>query len=262
MARKIVITSGKGGVGKTSICANLGYKLANLKKKVLMIDLDIGLNNLDIIMGVENKVVFDLLDVLQNKCRVRQALIRDFDAQTLFILPSIHTLKREEIDDLAMKNVIESIEDSFDYILIDCPAGLDKPFERAAKLADEAIIVSTPHISSLRDADKTIDILSNYEINILGLVVNRVRGDMVASKDMLDPVEVAELIGKQLIGVVPEDDFLSKNGLVKDASNSVSSRAFDMLAFNIDKGSCEIYNYTKGYKGFFSKIFQSIKRRA
>ena len=133
MARRIVITSGKGGVGKTSICANLGYKLAKLKKRVLLMDLDIGLNNLDVVMGVENKVVFDLLDVAQNKCRIRQALIRDFDNEMLYVLPSVHSIRREEIDMDNLNSILESVEDNFDYILIDCPAGLDKPFESVAE---------------------------------------------------------------------------------------------------------------------------------
>ncbi len=260
MARKIVITSGKGGVGKTSVCANLGYKLAILKKKVLLIDLDIGLNNLDVVMGVENKVVFDLIDVVQNKCRPRQALIRDFEQPTLFVLPSVHSIKKEDIDIYSMKMVIESLEDSFDYILIDCPAGLDKPFERAVALADEAILVATPHISSLRDADKTLSVLGSLDIKILGLVVNRVRGDMVLSKEMLDPIDISSVIKQSLIGVVPDDDILSSSGLVKE--NSISSTAFSLLSYNIEKGSEEIYDYTKKYRGFFGKIRQNLKRRA
>lgn len=262
MARKIVITSGKGGVGKTSVCANLGYKLAGLKKRVLLMDLDIGLNNLDVIMGVENKVVFDLIDVVQNKCKVRQALIRDFDNQTLYVLPSIHSIRREEISIDSMLRLIDSVDDSFDYILIDCPAGLDKPFERAIALADEAIVIATPHISSLRDADKTLAILYSHNINVLGLVVNRIRGDMILNKEMLDPCEIAEVIKQKLIGAIPEDDFLSSNGLVKNMSDSPSSLAFDMLSCNLEKGNTEIFDYTKRYRGFFGKIRQSLKRRA
>ena len=125
MARRIVITSGKGGVGKTSICANLGHKLARLKKRVLLIDVDIGLNNLDIALGVENKVVFDLIDVLQGKCRAKQAIIRDFDNPLLFVMPSVHTLSNINIPFAELNKLICELDESFDYILIDCPAGLD-----------------------------------------------------------------------------------------------------------------------------------------
>lgn len=261
MSRKIVITSGKGGVGKTSICANLGVKLAQIDKRVLLIDLDIGLNNLDVVMGVENKVVFDLLDVVQNKCRIRQALIRDFDNPTLYILPSIHTLKKDDFSIDALIDIVEGIEDNFDYILIDCPAGLDKPFERAVKLANEAIVVSTPHISSLRDADKTLSMLRNFDVKILGLVVNRVRGDMVLNKEMLDPEEVANVISQKLLAVVPEDDCLSSNGVV-DNNQSSAGKSFCMLAENIEKGSEVIFDYTKKYRGIFGKFRQSLRRRA
>lgn len=261
MARRIVITSGKGGVGKTSICANLGYKLAKLKKRVLLMDLDIGLNNLDVVMGVENKVVFDLLDVAQNKCRIRQALIRDFDNEMLYVLPSFHSIRREEIDMDNLNSILEGVEDNFDYILIDCPAGLDKPFERAISIASEAIVIATPHISSLRDADKTLAILDSQNIKILGIIVNRIRGDMVLNKEMLDPVEVSRVIKQDLIGAVPEDDILSINGLLGNVE-CPSSVSLDMIANNIENGSNVIFDYTKKYRGFLGKLRQSLKRRA
>ncbi len=261
MARKIVITSGKGGVGKTSVCANLGYSLAKLKKRVLLVDVDIGLNNLDVVMGVENKVVFDLIDVLEGKCRPKQALIRDFDNYNLYILPSVHSLNYKKIDAFFIKNAIDEMEESFDYILIDCPAGLDIPFERAVFLADEALIVSTPHISSLRDADKTLKVLSSKNINILGLVVNRVRGDMVINKEMLDPIEISKAISLPLIGILPEDDNISINGVAKQDCGS-SSFAFELLAKKLEYGEEKLYDYTKGYKGLWNKIKYSLIRRA
>ncbi len=260
MARRIVITSGKGGVGKTSICANLGHKLARLKKRVLLIDVDIGLNNLDIALGVENKVVFDLIDVLQGKCRVKQAIIRDFDNPLLFVMPSVHTLSNINIPIAELNKLICEVDESFDYILIDCPAGLDKPFERAISIANEAIVVSTPHISSLRDADKTIEYLISAGIDILGIVVNRVRGDMVLSGEMLDPVEISKTIGQKLIGVLPEDDSISYSSIITETS--VSYSAFDLLAINLEEGDTKLYDYTKKYRGFFGKIRQEIKRRA
>lgn len=261
MARKIVITSGKGGVGKTSVCGNLGLHLAKLKKRVLLVDVDIGLNNLDVVMGVENQVVFDLIDVLQGRCRAKQAIIRDFDNPMLFIMPSVHSLGKNDISICQMQKLITELDDSFDYILIDCPAGLDKPFERALAIATEAIIVSTPHISSLRDADKTIVALQCYGLDILGLIVNRVRGDLVLASEMLDPIEISNTISQKLIGIVPEDDNLSSCGLVKDCSKS-SFKAFEMLSCNIEKGETELFDYTKKYRGFWGKIRQELKRRA
>ncbi len=260
MARRIVITSGKGGVGKTSICANLGHKLARLKKRVLLIDVDIGLNNLDIALGVENKVVFDLIDVLQGKCRAKQAIIRDFDNPLLFVMPSVHTLSNINIPFAELNKLICELDESFDYILIDCPAGLDKPFERAISIANEAIVVSTPHISSLKDADKTIEYLISAGIDILGIVVNRVRGDMVLSGEMLDPVEISKTISQNLIGVLPEDDSISYSSIATEQSSSYI--AFDLLATNLEEGSTKMYDYTKKYRGFFGKIRQEIKRRA
>lgn len=260
MARRIVITSGKGGVGKTSICANLGHKLARLKKRVLLIDVDIGLNNLDIALGVENKVVFDLIDVLQGKCRAKQAIIRDFDNPLLFVMPSVHTLSNINIPFAELNKLICELDEGFDYILIDCPAGLDKPFERAISIANEAIVVSTPHISSLKDADKTIEYLISAGIDILGIVVNRVRGDMVMSGEMLDPVEISKTISQNLIGVLPEDDSISYSSIATEQSSSYI--AFDLLATNLEEGSTKMYDYTKKYRGFFGKIRQEIKRRA
>ena len=260
MARRIVITSGKGGVGKTSICANLGHKLARLKKRVLLIDVDIGLNNLDIALGVENKVVFDLIDVLQGKCRAKQAIIRDFDNPLLFVMPSVHTLSNINIPFAELNKLICELDEGFDYILIDCPAGLDKPFERAISIANEAIVVSTPHISSLKDANKTIEYLISAGIDILGIVVNRVRGDMVMSGEMLDPVEISKTISQNLIGVLPEDDSISYSSIATEQSSSYI--AFDLLATNLEEGSTKMYDYTKKYRGFFGKIRQEIKRRA
>jgi len=261
MARRIVITSGKGGVGKTSVCANLGIKLAKLGKRVLLIDVDIGLNNLDVVMGVENKVVFDLIDVLQGKCRVKQALIRDFDNPTLFVMPSVHTIGKNDLDIYKLQKLVSDLDESFDYILIDCPAGLDTPFERAISISNEAIVVATPHISSLRDADKTIDALENNSIKLLGIVVNRVRGDMVLSKDMLDPIEICKAISQNLMGVIPDDDLLSSEGVVFSSTNN-ASKSFELLAMCVEKGSKEIFDYTKKYRGILGKLRQELKRRA
>lgn len=263
MARKIVLTSGKGGVGKTSLCANLGYKLASCGIRVLLIDVDIGLNNLDVVMGVENKIVFDLIDVIENKCRPKQAMIQDVFNPTLFVMPSVHSYNKNLVTAENIKKVIDGLDSFFDYILLDCPAGIDIPFQRAVYCADEAIVVVTPHISSLRDADKVISILGSYGIKDSLLVVNRVRGDLVLNKEMMSVEQIADLLKIQLLGVVPEDDWvstsLSLGGRVYD--KSVSSFAYKLIAENLHNGSSKIYDCTQKYKGFLGMLRKNIKRR-
>ena len=184
MARKIVITSGKGGVGKTTVCANLGMALAKLGKRVCLVDVDIGLNNLDVVTGVENKIVFDIVDVIQNRCRIKQALVQDLNQPNLFIMPSAHSYNKSQVTAENVKRVIDGLNDYFDFVLIDCPAGIDEPFKRAVCGADEALVVVTPHLSSMRDADKVMLMLGNFNIKDFSIVINRVRGDMILDKEM------------------------------------------------------------------------------
>lgn len=252
MARKIVVTGGKGGVGKTTVCANLGIALAHKTKRVLLMDLDIGLNNLDVTMNVEDKVVFDLVDVIENRCRPSQAFIQDGEEPTLYVMPSCHLAKRQ-ISAEQIKRVVSRLEDNFDYLLIDCPAGIDNGFRRAAACADEAIVVVTPHLSSVRDADKTIgELVGNTPVSV---VVNRVRGDLVASGEMLSPFEVFSLLGQTALGVLPENDDVNCNVREKNA-------AFEMLANNLDAGKCEMFDCVAPYKGIFGKLRRKLKRNA
>jgi septum site-determining protein MinD len=162
MTRKIVITSGKGGVGKTTIVSGLGYTLAKLGYRTLLIDMDFGLNNLDVLMGIENKIVYDIIDVLEGKCKPRQALVQDFIESKLFIFPSTHGFCRIRFGVKELTAIITELERDFDYILIDCPAGIDGGFRRAVDCANETIVVTTPHLSAIRDADKTISALKGY----------------------------------------------------------------------------------------------------
>ncbi len=252
MARKIVVTSGKGGVGKTTVCANLGIALAKKSLRVLLMDLDIGLNNLDVVMQVEDKVVFDFVDAVENRCRPGQALIQDADEPTLYIMPSCHLAKRQISAD-AVKKVVNRLADSFDYVLIDCPAGIDGGFRRAVSCADEAVVVVTPHLSSVRDADKTIAQLNDaLQINI---VVNRVRGDLVASGEMLSAFEVFSLLGHNPLGVIPENDDVNCN-----LKLHTYNKAFDLLANNLHGGTTQIYDCVSQYKGLFGKIKRRLKR--
>ncbi|MBQ8749369.1 MAG: septum site-determining protein MinD [Clostridia bacterium] len=261
MARKIVITSGKGGVGKTTICANLGNNLANNGYKVVVMDLDIGLNNLDVVLGVESKVVFDVFDVLHNRCRARQALIQDSQNPYLFIMPSNHTNMKLSKSDI--KKVVGELDEFFDYILIDCPAGIEDGFHRAVSVADEAIVVVTPHISSLRDADKVVTILFSLGISNVYGIVNRVRGDLVVDKEMLSVEDVYELLQIRIVGAVPEDDTISTISSVGGAISTRcgANRAFDLLCENLIEGSSKIYDCTMSYRGFMGLIKRKLKKK-
>lgn len=263
MARKIVITSGKGGVGKTTICANLGAYLSRFNKKVLLIDVDIGLNNLDVVMGVENKVVFDLVDIMDKKCRAKQALIQDVDYPYLYVLPSRTTsLKRRYLKEEFL-SVLNELDDYFDYILIDSPAGIDEGFHRAVYGADEAVVVVTPHISSIRDADKVISVLSSYPLYSINVIVNRVRGDMILNKEMISIEDINSLLKKKVVGVIPEDDDISILSAVGATvtNKSKASRAFTLLSENMLDGTYKIYDCTLKYRGIMGLFKRKIKRK-
>lgn len=260
MARKIVITSGKGGVGKTTVTANLGLALASLGQRVCLVDIDFGLNNLDVVLGVESKVVYDIADVLEGRCRIKQALVQENNKKNLYVLPSGSIDSSSRITGQNIKLLIENISGLFDYIIFDCPAGIDVGFHRAVSCADEAIVVTTPTLTSLRDADKVISILNSYKLNSIGLVVNRVRGDLIMSEKMLLPNDIKELLKIDLIGVLPEEDvvFLSNGYALPKKSDS--QRSYKLLASNVHKGSKKIFDATNKYSGFFGSIRRSIKR--
>lgn len=261
MARKIVFTSGKGGVGKTTVCANLGATLSNLGFRVVILDVDIGLNNLDVVMGVENRVNFDLIDVIEGRCRTTQALIQDNTYENLFILPSSHSYRGEEITKEHIMSVIKSLEFSFDYIFIDCPAGVEQGFCRAVSCAQEAVVVVTPHISSIRDADKVLSILSSYNLNEKYLVINRVRGDMMLNGETIDVDEIIRFLHIPILGVVPEDDDISALSCLGALGGSNSNRAWVLLAENLHNGTKKVFDCTQKYRGFFGSIRRNIKRR-
>ena len=263
MARKIVITSGKGGVGKTTLCASLGAKLSLGGQRVLLVDVDIGLNNLDVVMGVENKVVFDLVDVIEGRCRPKQALIQDIFNPTLFVMPSVHSYNHTVVTAENVKMVLSKLEDFFDYILLDCPAGIDAPFQRAIYSADEAIVVVTPHISSLRDADKVINLLSSSNIKKSYLVINRVRGDLIMSKEIMSVEQISELLKIDLLGVIPEDDEITTSLVIGNnmQGKSPSSYAYKLIAENLHNGSQNIYDCTCRYRGLWGFFRKNIRRR-
>ena len=261
LARKIVVTSGKGGVGKTTICANLGVYLSRLGFRVAMLDVDIGLNNLDVVMGLEKQVVFDITDVVSGKCRVRQALVQDVNYPSLYLLPSSHSYASSKITGEHIKNITDIIDHSFDYILLDCPAGVEAGFHRAVYPANEAIIVVTPHLSSLRDADKVLSIISSYHIESKYLVINRMRGDLLLNGDMMTVENIVNALNLPLLGVIPEDDAIGSSCSVGARVQSIeSARAFTLLSENIHNGSRKIFDCTYKYRGFMGYLKRNIKK--
>ncbi len=261
MAKKIVITSGKGGVGKTTVVANLGIALSDLGLRVALIDVDFGLNNLDVVLGVENKVVYDILDVFEGRCRIKQALIQCSDRKNLFVMPSSSIFGISPLNAQNIKVIVENMSNQFDYILIDCPAGIDLGFHRAVSCADEAIVVATPNAPSLRDADKVISILKSYKMDNISLVINRARGDLILGQKMMAYTDIEGLLKTEVIGVLPEEDKVFLSVGYSLPSKSDSGRAYKILASNIHKGNRRIFDVTNKYNGFFGSIRRGIKNR-
>lgn len=206
MGEVIVITSGKGGVGKTTTTANVGTGLAKLDKKVVLIDTDIGLRNLDVVLGLENRIVYNLVDVVEGNCRIKQALIKDKRYPNLYLLPSAQTRDKTSVTPEQMKKLANELRDEFDYILMDCPAGIEQGFNNAIAGADSALVVTTPEVSAVRDADRIIGLLEANELKSTHLVVNRLRPDMVKRGDMMSADDVVEILAIDLIGIVPDDE--------------------------------------------------------
>jgi septum site-determining protein MinD len=206
LSQSIVITSGKGGVGKTTTTANLGVALASLGYKVVMIDADIGLRNLDVVMGLENRIVYDLVDVVEGYCRLRQALIKDKRIEGLFLLPSAQTRDKNAVNPDQMKTLIEELREEHDYIIVDCPAGIEQGFRNAVAGADRAIIVTTPEVSAVRDADRITGLLESSGLEKPDLIVNRVKPKMISRGDMMDISDIIDILAIDLLGVVPDDE--------------------------------------------------------
>lgn len=206
MGKVLVITSGKGGVGKTTTSANLGTGLAELGRKVCLVDADIGLRNLDVVLGLENRIVYDLVDVVEGKCRLRQALIKDKRFDSLFLLPAAQTKEKDAVSPEQMKELMQQLKEEFDFVLVDCPAGIERGFKNAIAGADLAVIVTTPEVSAVRDADRIIGLLEAAELYDPKLIVNRLRPDMVRKGDMMNIQDMIDILAIPLIGVVPDDE--------------------------------------------------------
>ena len=206
MSEIIVITSGKGGVGKTTVTANLGLGLAKLNKKVVVVDTDIGLRNLDVVLGLENRIIYNLIDVIEGTCRMKQGLIRDKRCENLFLLPSAQTKDKTAVTPEQMIKLTRDLSEEFDYILLDCPAGIEQGFKNAIAGANRAIVVTTPEVSAIRDADRIIGLLQANEMPEIHLLINRLRMDMIRRGEMMSVEDVTEILAVDLIGAVPDDE--------------------------------------------------------
>jgi len=262
MIRKIVVTSGKGGVGKTTVVCGLGYTLAKLGYKTLLIDMDFGLNNLDVLMGIENKIVYDIIDVLEGKCLPKQALIQDFFESNLYIFPSTHGFCKVKFGANELIQIMGELERYFDFILIDCPAGIDGGFRRAVDCANEYIVITTPHLSAVRDADKAISNIKNVNTKPY-LIINRARGDLMVDAKMLSVKSISESLNAELIGVIPEDDNVAYQMLTGGIfdNDSQIQKSLNMIAKNLSSGSNKIFDCTKYYKGMIGSIRKNLKKR-
>ncbi len=254
MARTILIASGKGGVGKTTVTANLGLKLAKEGYRTLLIDGDIGLNNLDVALGVEDKVVYDIIDVIEGRAKIKQALVEDNEGTGLKLLPSAKAHCSDRVKAGTFTSIVTEAQLYADYVLIDAPAGVELGFHRTACSAREAIIVTTPHVSAVKDADRVLSLLGTYDIRGIGLVVNRVRGDLEVKGETLDARSIAELLRLPLYGVIPESDRIGVYSTISNRMHDKASIAYDMLKDVILKRSEQVYDCTRNR--FLGRFFR------
>ncbi len=257
MGEVIVITSGKGGVGKTTTTANLGSSLAEAGKKVVLVDTDIGLRNLDVVMGLENRIVYDIVDVIEEKCKLRQALIKDKRFEELFLLPAAQTRDKTAINEDQMRELTKKLKEEFDFIIIDCPAGIEQGFKNAIAGADRAIVVTTAEISAIRDADRIIGLLESSEIKNPELIVNRLRPAMVKKGEMMEVEDIVDLLSVDLVGVVPDDEYIitqtNKGEPVIKNKKAPSGKAYIEIARRLLGENIEV-TIPGREKGFWAKI--------
>lgn len=265
MGVSIVITSGKGGVGKTTTTANIGTALASLGKKVVVIDGDTGLRNLDVLLGLENRIVYTIIDVIEGRCRLKQGLIKDKRFSNLFLLPTAQTKDKDDISPQEMLKIVKELKEEFDYVLIDSPAGIEQGFENAVIGADKAIIVVNPEITSVRDADRVIGKLDAKGLEDHAVVVNRLNYEMTKNGDMLDVSDIIETLSIELLGVVPDDRNITistnKGEPIVLEEGAFAGQAFRNIARRITGEEVPLMNlHIEEQQSFFSSLKKLFKR--
>jgi len=263
MSKVYVITSGKGGVGKTTTSANVGVGLAVQGKKVVLVDADIGLRNLDVVMGLENRIVYDLIDVIEGNCRLRQALIKDKRFENLFLLPAAQTKDKDAVNPEQMKKLCDQLREEFDYVLLDCPAGIEQGFKNAVAGADKAIVVTTPEISAVRDADRIVGLLEAAEVRDPLLILNRIRPEMVKRGDMLALEDVTDLLAIDVLGIVPDDESIvvatNRGEACVTDEKSRAGQAFRDIVKRILGETVPLMDLESN-SGFFSRLARAFKK--
>ena len=261
MGVSIVITSGKGGVGKTTTTANIGTALAAIGKKVVVVDGDTGLRNLDVLMGLENRIVYTIMDVIENRCRLKQALIKDKRYPSLFLL---QTKDKDDIKSEDMLSIVNELKEEFDYVIIDSPAGIEQGFENAVIGADRAIVVVNPEITSVRDADRVIGKLDAKGLEQHEVIVNRLNYEMTKRGDMLDVSDIIETLSVKLLGVVPDDKNITvstnKGEPIVLDEKSISGKAFRNIAERIVDENVPLLEVNGESNGIFAKLMKIFKK--
>ncbi len=266
MARIIVVTSGKGGVGKTTCTANLGMALAKRRRKVAVIDADFGLRNLDLLLGLENRVVYTAVEVLSGQCRLEQALVKDKRFNNLVLLPAAQNRTKDAINPDQMRQLVNALARVYEYILIDCPAGIEMGFQNAIAAAKEALIVTTPEIAAVRDADRVIGLLEANNIKRIHLIVNRLKPAMVAANNMMSVEDVQEILAVPLIGVVPDDErvIVSTNKgepLVLSETPSTAGTAFDNIVRRLEGENVPFQDLSVPNDSFLTRLRKLLSKK-
>lgn len=260
MGEAIVITSGKGGVGKTTTSANIGTALALQGKKVCLVDTDIGLRNLDVVMGLENRIIYDLVDVVEGRCKIHQALVKDKRFEDLlYLLPAAQTTDKSAVKPEQMKELVDQLKQDYDYIIIDCPAGIEQGYQNAVAGADKAIVVTTPEVSAVRDADRIIGLLEKEKsVEPPKLVINRIRNHLMKNGDMLDVDEITTHLSIELLGIVVDDDEVIKASNHGEPialnPNNKASIAYRNIARRILGESIPLQPLEETKTGMFSRL--------
>lgn len=266
MSRIIVITSGKGGVGKTTCTANLGMALAKLGHQVAVVDADFGLRNLDLLLGLENRIVYTAVEVLSGECRLEQALVKDKRQPRLVLLPAAQNRMKDAVTPEQMKQLLGELASRYEYVLVDSPAGIEQGFQNAISAAQEALIVTTPEIASVRDADRVVGLLEAHGVKRIHLIVNRLKPAMVQSNDMMSVQDVQEILAIPLIGVVPDDEkvIVSTNRgeplVLGNDSNSLAGTSFEHIAKRLDGQKVDFLDLSgnnESFLGWIRKLFST-----